>query len=345
MNERIRHVVIGANRDPFDPLRAQIMTMDEIEHDAHARMRERAAGMRLDRDAGEGEGPRIAEPPIDRLGAIATARGTEKSTLGLQSVRRCSKAKRRHLRRDYAAFGGASRMKRLGHGAEVFAQSGGLRGAQAQCAARGFAIETEELRGARGSADRAAGRSAVEAVLIVARQDRLGDLAFDLYPDLIGGHQLTAALPIPFGERQHRRQRRCRRMGEQAIDAILGHGELGVVIVIGVNGNSVGERREACWQAHIASDHGAADHAAATFGCNAQRCKVATSDVAGLRRRAGERQADTIEHRTLAEVGHVGGHVLCARGYDEAGNVVRKRQIVGSGGCGWRDGHGKASSP
>ena len=123
-------------------------------------------------------------------------------------------------------------------------------------------------------------------------------------------------------------------MGEQAVNAILGNGELGVVVVIGMDGNSIGERREACGQAHIASDHGAA-----VFGCNAQRCKVATSDVAGLRRGAGERQADAIEHRTLAEVGHFAGHVLSARGYNKAGNVVRKRRIVGSGGCGWRDWH------
>src|SRR6266851_1137821 len=126
--------------------------------------------MRLDRDAGKSEGPRIAEPAFDRLGTVAAARGAEKPAVCLQSIRRCRKTECRHLRRDHAAFGGASRMKGLGHGAEIFAQSGGLGGAQAQRAARGFAIEAEELRGARGSSDRAAGRGAVEAMLIVARQ-------------------------------------------------------------------------------------------------------------------------------------------------------------------------------
>src|SRR2546423_2105689 len=201
MDERIWHIVIGADRYPFDPLRSQIMTMDEIEHDTRARMRERPAGMRLDRDTGEGEGPWIAELAVDHAGAIAPTRGPKKSPVGLQSVRRCSKTERRHLGGDYAAFGGASRMKRLGHGAEVFAQSGGLRGAQAQCAARGFAIEAEQLRGACGGADRATGRGAVKAVLIVARQDRPGHLAFDPDPDLIPGNQLTGALPIPLRKR------------------------------------------------------------------------------------------------------------------------------------------------
>jgi hypothetical protein len=41
----------------------------------------------------------------------------------------------------------------------------------------------------------------VEAVLIVARHDRLGHLALDLDADLICGHQVTAAFAIPLGER------------------------------------------------------------------------------------------------------------------------------------------------
>ncbi len=317
MDEGIRHVVIGADRDPLDPLRAQIVTADEIQHDAHARMRERPAGMRLDRNPGKGEGPRIAELAVDHVGAVATARGPEEPPVGFEAGQRSRKSERRQLRRHHAAFGGASGMEGLGHGAEVLAQSGGLCGAQAQSAARGFAIESEQPGGACRGADRTAGRGAVEALLIVARHDRLGHLAFDLDADLIRGHQITAAPTIPLGERQRGRQRRRRRMGEQAVDAILGNGELRVVVVIGVDRNAVGECREARGKPQFASDHGAA-----ALGCDAQRGKIAPGDATGLRRGAGQRQADAIEHRTLAEMGHVGRYVLPVRGDNEAGDVV-----------------------
>ena len=198
--------------------------------------------MRLDRDAGKGEGPRIAELAVDHLGAVAAARRAEEAAIGFQAVGRRSEAERRQLRRDDAAFGRASGMKRLGHGAEVLAQAAGLSGAQAQRAPRGFAIEAEELRGARGGADRAAGRGAVEALLVMARQDRLGHLAFDFDADLIRGHQVAAAPPVALGERQHRRQRRRGGMRQQAIDAILRHRELRVVVIVGVDRDPVGER-------------------------------------------------------------------------------------------------------
>ena len=88
-------------------------------------------------------------------------------------------------------------------------------------------------------------------------------------------------------------------MGEEAIDAILGNRELRVVVVVRVDGNSVGECRETRRQPHIASNHGASGHAAA-FGCNTHRAKVAPDDFPGLRRSARKRKTDAVEHRTLA---------------------------------------------
>ena len=53
VDQRVRHVVVGADRDALHALRSQIVATDEIQHHGHARMRERSAGMRLDRDARE----------------------------------------------------------------------------------------------------------------------------------------------------------------------------------------------------------------------------------------------------------------------------------------------------
>ncbi len=317
MDKCIGHVVIGSDRDAFHAFRTQIVPVDEIEHDGHARMRERSAGMRLDRDPGKSEGPRIAELAVDHVGAVAAARGPEKSPVRLQTVERGGEPERRQLGSHDTAFGGASRMKRLGHGTEVFAQAGGLGRAQAQGPPRGFAIESEQPRGTCRGADRAAGRGAVEPVLVVARQDGFGNLAFDFDADLIRRHEIAAALPVPLGERQRRRQRRCRRMREQPVHAILGDGELSVVVVVGMDRDAVGERREARGQAHVTSDHGAA-----VVACNAQCGEVAAGDVTGLRGGARECQADAVEHRTLAEMGDVGRDILCARSNHEAGNVI-----------------------
>ena len=245
VDERIRHVVIGADRDARDAPRSQIVAMDQIQHDGHARMRERSAGVWLDRYTRKGEGPRVAELVVDHVGAVAATRGAEEPAIGLQSVERCREPQCGQFGGHHTAFGGASGVKRLGHRAEVLAQPRGLRRTQAQGTTRGFAVESEQFRGGCRGADRTAGRGAVEAVLIVTRHDRLGHLAFDLDADLIRGHQVATAFVIPLGERQRRRQRRRRRMREQAVDAILGNGELSVVEVVGVDGNPVGERGEA----------------------------------------------------------------------------------------------------
>ena len=91
-------------------------------------------------------------------------------------------------------------MKGLGHGAEVFAQSGGLGGAETQRTARGFAIEAKQLCGAGRGTDRTASRCAVEPMLIMAGQDRFGDLAFHFDTDLVGGHQVASASAIALRE-------------------------------------------------------------------------------------------------------------------------------------------------
>ena len=61
-------------------------------------------------------------------------------------------------------------------------------------------------RGGRGGANVPQVAGGVEAVLIVARIDRLGDLAFHLHPDVIGEHRLCARAAQRFGIGQRGRQ-------------------------------------------------------------------------------------------------------------------------------------------
>ena len=137
-------------------------------------MGERARRVRLDRDAGEGEGPRVAELAVDRGGVVAAARRLEEAAAGFQHDRRRGPAELREFRRDDAALGGAARMERLGHGAEVLAQARRLARADAERAPRLLEVKSHHARGAGGGGDRADGGGGVEAVVVVARVDRLG---------------------------------------------------------------------------------------------------------------------------------------------------------------------------
>jgi hypothetical protein len=101
-------------------------------------------------------------------------------------------------------------MEGLGHGAEVLAQPARLRGADRKRSSRGFAIEAEQLRRTRGRADGSAGRGAVESVLVVARRDRLRDLAFHFDAHLVREHHVEPAAALSLRERQHRGAARAR---------------------------------------------------------------------------------------------------------------------------------------
>ncbi len=206
---------------------------------------------------------------------------------------------------------------------------GGLARADAERAAGGLAIEPEEAGGSRGSPDRPAGRRAVEAVLVVPRQDRFGDLAFDFDADLVGGHHVPAAATIALRQRQHGRQRRRGRMREQSVDTVLRDRELRVVVVVGVYRETVRERGEARGQAHAG-----ADHDAAVLARDAERREVALRDAPGLRHGAGERQPQAVEHGAPSEMRDVRRNILRPRRDDEVGDVRGERRFDGS--CGRR---------
>ena len=83
----------------------------------------------------------------------------------------------------------------------------------------------------------------MEAVLIVARRDRLRHFRFDLEADVVGQQQIFTRGVLGFRNRERGRQARCRRMRQQAIDAILRNRELRIVVVIRMHADAV---RESC---------------------------------------------------------------------------------------------------
>ena len=277
--------------------------------------------------------PRLAQLAGDRIGAVAASCRTEEAAVGFECDRRCGEAERRDFGGDEPALRGAARMKRLGHRAEVLAQSGGLARADSERAAGGLAIQAEEAGGSCGSPDRTAGRRAVETVLVVPGQDGFGHLAFDFDADLIGGHHVPAAAMVALRHGQNGWQRRRGRMREQPVDTVLRHRELRVVKVVGVYGETVRERGKARGQAHAGADHDAALSAR-----DAERLEVALRDAACLRYGTGKRQAQTVENRAPSQVRDVRWNILRPRRDDEVGDIRGQRRFDWR--CGRRGGHG-----
>src|SRR5262249_8073679 len=76
-----------------------------------------------------------------------------------------------------------------------------------------------------------------------------------------------------------------------------------------------------------------ANHRASTRRGDAERSEIAARDPAGLRGRAGESQAKPVDHRALAKVRDVRGHVARAGSNGEAGNVIGQRAHKGGVGA------------
>jgi len=86
----------------------------------------------------------------------------EETAAGFEDDRRRGETELGQFRGEDAAFACAACMKRLRHGAEILAQPRGLARGKPQRAPRAFAIEAEQVSGARGGAERADGRGRVK---------------------------------------------------------------------------------------------------------------------------------------------------------------------------------------
>src|SRR6185369_12967952 len=97
-------LAVDAYRDFADFRRLDVVRGDQVEHQSHPGMGQRAARMRLDRHAGERERPRIAELALDRLRIVAAAGCLEKAAACLEYDRRGGEPELRELGGDHAAF-------------------------------------------------------------------------------------------------------------------------------------------------------------------------------------------------------------------------------------------------
>jgi hypothetical protein len=90
----------------------------------------------------------------------------------------------------------------------------------------------------------------------MARGDGLSDLALDLYAQMVCQHEILAGRLYKLADCKGCRQGWCGRMSEQAINAVLGDGQLRVVIVVCMDADTVGEGCKAWCNLAATADNG-----------------------------------------------------------------------------------------
>ncbi len=141
----------------------------------------------------------------------------------------------------------------------------------------------------------------MEAVIVMARVDRLRQLGLDFDRKLVSGQHVEPGAVVALAQREHRRQHGRGGVGKQSVDAVLGDRELRVVVIVGVHRDPVGERGETRGHFHISADHGAA-----FVGRKAERPEIGAHDMPRFGGVAGERQPEAVEDGTLAQVHDIG---------------------------------------
>ena len=189
-------------------------------------------------------------------------------------------------------------MKRLGHRAEVHADAACHARRDPDGAGRVLPVEPEDLGGACRRAEGANRARGVEAALVVVGLDRFGDLALDLEAGQEGFQELRPGDSelLPGGER--RRERRHRRMRQEAEDPVRRARELRVVVIERVPRRRVCERREPRGSLHrVAPEHGGLRPARALS-------QLTADDAARLGRAAGQDHRAAVDQAAPALADH-----------------------------------------
>src|SRR3954454_20444960 len=100
MDQRVRHILVGADFDKLYLLRLDIVLADQALHFRHSRMGERPRRERLDRHPGIGKSPGMAQLVHDRGWIVASARSLEEPARSFENLMRGSPAESCEFGRD-----------------------------------------------------------------------------------------------------------------------------------------------------------------------------------------------------------------------------------------------------
>jgi hypothetical protein len=220
--QRVQDVGARTHADRRDLTWLHVVLQHEAAHGVHRRMAQHAARIRLDRHAGRHDRVRLTQQRNDARGIVAltVAEGLEEAPRRVEGVLAAREAARGELRGDDAVLRRAAYVQRLRHAAEAHANTRGRARGDRKHVRRLCRIQSEQLRGGDGRAERADGAGRVEAFLVMIRVDRLGDLALDLEAGQERLENLLAGNPLRLADGERSHQRRHRRVRQQAEDAV-----------------------------------------------------------------------------------------------------------------------------
>ena len=280
----------------------------------------------------------FVEAADNRIGIETAAFGLKKSERRFQDIVGGCPSERREVNRQRPVFGCMPRLERLGHGTEIISEASAFGSDHAESILCLQWIQASQLGAGRGAAKRSASAGGMKALIVMTGRNGLGNLAFNFHADVVGQHQIFSRSPSQLTDCECWREHSHRGVREKAVNAVLRRGQLRIVEIIGVNGNSVGKRREARMRLHC----GAND--AGLHIAHPKRLHILTHQRRHGGTRAGQRQSKTVQNRLLAQIDYVPRNVLVLRVDDEFGDILGKpRRFRKFRGRDWRCVHASAT--
>ena len=285
-------------------------------------MRQRARRKWLNGNSGRGQGPRVAEPVHDGARIESAAGSLKETERSFQDVGSSGPAQRRKIHGHGAVLSGVPGVERLGHGAEIVAQSSALCRRHAQGICRLLCIKAAQLGAGRRAAKRAAGAGGMKSVIVVAGIDRFGDFGLDFHAKVIRQHEILAGALGELADGEGGSERSDARMGQQAVDAILGHGKLRIVEIVGVNGNAIRKGGKPRRRLHARADNGG-------LAAYSKPLQVLVDEGRHHRCRARQRQSKAVQNGLAAQFQDVSRNVGVFRIHDEFRDIFREPGSLG----------------
>ena len=184
------------------------------------------------------------------------------------------------------------------------------------------AIETQQLGRGDRRAERANGAGRVEALHVVAGTDGLGDLALDLEAREKRLEERPAGRMLPLTNGQRCDHRRHRRVRQQSEDTVGTGRQLRVVPVQRMAARPVEQRR----RGGTAPERLRAERGGLRLRVNC--LDVAAQDTAGVLRRSGQHDAESVDDASLRDLDGLRRKILPAGPANEIHNRARGALMV-----------------
>ena len=149
-------------------------------------------------------------------------------------------------------------------------------------------------------------------------RDGFGNLTFHLHAGVIGCHEFPSGRSTRFGHSQRGRKSGRGGMSQKPINAVLGHSQLRIVVIVRMDSNSIYERGKS-----RGNLHGRADYRGIPAR-DSERLHVCAAEVPAFGHGTAKCQAESVQDRLLAQVCDILRDAAVARIDNELGNFARQ---------------------